>query len=261
MTDALRFESVRIRTLRSTYWLIMLALLLSAAVAFAVSFAERNNAADDSTIVNTLTAGGADFSTFLPIFMAVIGIFATGHEYRHGTIQPALTTIPQRSILLLAKIVTVLVAAAVVVVVSMGINLGIGMLFWDELPDFGSAPLRDVLPGYLVMVMIYALLGLALAQLFRGVPSALVVLLIVPFLVEPLIVGLSNIDALDWLDPVLKFLPFMAGSRLVSADSTSASGGGPDIEFFSQWASGGVFAGFTLLILVVAWGLFRTRDA
>lgn len=258
MTDALRFEWVRIRTLRSTYWLIGLGLLITAGVAFIIAFATRNDDPSPGNVVSVLT-GGAEFATFIPIFMAIIGVFATGHEYRHGTIQPTLTTIPQRSRLLMAKILMVSFTAIVVVAVSLLINFVIGMIFWSEVPSF-EAPLSEVIPGYFVLVVLYTILGLALAQLFRGVPSALVVLLIVPLLVEGLIGGLSMVPALDWLQPVLKFLPFSAGARLLATQPYDPQGG-PEFDYFDRWASGGVFAVFIAIILAAAWVLFKKRDA
>lgn len=258
MIDALRFEWVRIRTLRSTYWLIGLGLLVTAAVAFIIAFSTRNDALDSTTAASVLT-GGADFATFIPIFMAIIGVFATGHEYRHGTIQPTLTAIPQRSRLLLAKILVVAFTAIVVVALSLLINLVVGMIIWGEMPTYES-PLNEVVLGYFVLVVLYAILGLALAQLFRGVPSALVVLLVTPLLVEGLISGLSMVPALDWLQPALKFLPFSAGARLLATGPFNAQGG-PQFDFFDRWASGGVFAVFVAIILVVAWTLFKKRDA
>ncbi|NED98999.1 ABC transporter permease [Phytoactinopolyspora halotolerans] len=259
MIDALRFESTRIRTLRSTYWLLGLGIVLSAGIGLTVAIATRNDTLDDQTVITVLTGGG-EFATFLPIFVAIIGVFATGHEYRHGTIQPTLLAIPQRSTLLLSKIVIVLVTAAVATVVSVAINYGIGMIFWDEAPELGSSPLNEAVPGYVVMVMIYGLLGIALAQLFRGVPSAIVVLLVTPLIVESLISGLSMVDALDWLQPALKFLPFSAGARLVAVEPYDPAGG-PDFDFFDRWVSGGVFAGFAVIILIIAWALFKKRDA
>ncbi|TDD70244.1 hypothetical protein E1262_10385 [Jiangella aurantiaca] len=259
MSSALRFEWVRLRTLRSTYWLIGLGLLLTAAIAFGVSFATRNDivTAEDAGIIVT---GGAELAPFLAIFLAIIGIFATGHEYRHGTIQPTLTAIPQRSQLLLAKVLMVALTAAVIAVVSMAINIGIGSLYWGSGPDLGAEPLNEVLPGYVVFVVLYAVLGAALGQLFRGVPSALVILLVTPLIVETLIAALSLWSALDWLQPALKFLPFSAGGRLIATTPYEASGG-PEFDFFDRWASGGVFAAFVAIILVVAWSLFKKRDA
>lgn len=259
MIDALRFESVRIRTLRSTYWLIGLGVVLTAGIALIITLATSDDETSDSLVRDVLTGGG-DFATFIPVFVAIMGIFATGHEYRHGTIQPTLLAIPQRSTVLLAKTVMVLVAAFIVAVLSMAINLGIGMISWGDVPELTTSPLSEALAGYAVLVMLYGLLGVALGQLFRGIPSAIVVLLVVPFLVEQLIAGLSMVDALDWLQPALKFLPFAAGQRLIAIGEYDPMGG-PSFEYLDRWASGGVFAGFALLILVISWVLFKKRDA
>ncbi|WP_116947710.1 ABC transporter permease [Jiangella endophytica] len=258
MSSALRFEWVRLRTLRSTYWLSGIGVLITAGVAFIIAYATRNDPLDVDITAQVLT-GGAEFATFIPVFMSIIGVFSTGHEYRHGTIQPTLTAIPQRSRLLLAKIVIVSLWSVLVVAVSLAVNLGLGLIFWGELPSFDN-PLDEVIPGYFLLVVLYAICGLALAQLFRGVPSAIVVLLVTPLLVEGLISGLSLVPALDWLQPALKFLPFSAGGRLLATSPYEANGG-PEFDPLSRWESGGVFAAFVALILAVAWYLFKKRDA
>jgi ABC-2 type transport system permease protein len=137
----------------------------------------------------------------------------------------------------------------------------VGMIFWGELPGLTDGPLNEALPGFFVYVILYAILGIALAQLFRGVPSAIIVLLVTPLVVEPIIMGLSNLSALDWLVPVIKFLPFTAGDRLIATRPFEAWPGAPDWGILDRWPSGGVFATFVLLILVVAWFLFQKRDA
>lgn len=260
MSDALRYEWTRLRTLRSTYWLTGLGLLITAAIAFIIAFVGRNDAVNSQAVAFVLLGGG-DFATFIPIFMAIIGILAVGHEYRYGLIQPTLTALPQRSTLLTAKIVVVATFTVAVVVVSLLVNLAIGVIFWGDVPDLGSSPLNEVIPGYVVMVLLYAILGIALAQLFRGVPSAIVVLLVTPLVVEQVITGLSFLPALDWLVPVVKFLPFTAGQRLIATQPFETGPEGPDFELFDRWVSGGVFALWTAAVLAVAWYLFQTRDA
>jgi ABC-2 type transport system permease protein len=261
--DALRFEWTRIRTLRSTYWLIGLAVLLSAVVALIIAVATRNTPDRLSavTVGNILTGGGSLVLPLIPIFVAIIGVFATGHEYRHGTIRPTLTAIPQRSTLLIAKIVLVALAAIFAVVLSVAINYVIGLLFWSDAPSLGADPLNQALPGYLVYAILYTVLGLALGLLFRGVPTALVILLLFPLVVEGLITGLSTIPALDWLVPVVKFLPFTAGGLMMAMQAPDFGPGAPDYDYFSRWASGGIFAIFVALILGVAWVLFQRKDA
>ena len=255
MIDALRFEWVRILTLRSTYWLIGLAVLLSGVIALIIAVATRNDPdrLNVVTVGNILTGGGSFAIPFIPIFVAIIGVFATGHEYRHGTIQPTLMAIPQRSTLLTAKIV--------LVALSVAINYVIGLLFWGEAPNLGADPLNQALPGYVVYAILYTVLGLALGLLFRGVPTALVILLVFPLVVEILIVSLSTVPALDWLVPVVKFLPFTAGGLMMAMETPDFGPGAPDYDFFSRWASGGIFAIFVALILALAWVLFQKKDA
>ena len=106
MSDALRFEWVRLRTLRSTYWLIFWGLLLSATVALLLALGTRHDPRTDQVVVDVTSGGGAGLPLpVLGVFMAVLGILAMGHEYRYGTIQPTLTALPRRITVLAAKAV------------------------------------------------------------------------------------------------------------------------------------------------------------
>jgi ABC-2 type transport system permease protein len=250
MTEALRFEWVRISTLRSTYWLVIAALALNLAVTVAVTLTTRDGTHDPELAGAMVTGGGAYAPVpFAAVFLAVTGILATGHEYRYGTIQPTLTTVPRRSTLLSAKLVVLATLAMVVAVVSLLIDVVTARLIWGEVPGLTVQPLV----GYVVLVLLWTVLGAALAQLFRGVPSALVVILVVPLIVEQLIYSLSFADVLHWLTPMVRFLPFMAGQQLVRLNDSA--------EFLTRWLSGGVFAVFVAIILSAAWTLFTRRDA
>lgn len=260
MSDVLRYEWTRIRTLRSTYWLVGLALVLSAGVAFLIGMATRNDPITPDLAGAVMMGSGGLGAGFLPIFMAIVGVLAIGHEYRYGTIQPTLTAIPQRSRLLIAKLIVVVAVALAAAAVSVVINTLLGMIFWSELPELTDAPLNEAIPGFFVQVTIYTSLGLALALLFRGVPSAIVVLLVTPLIVEGLVTGLSMIPALDWLQNIVPYLPFGAGDRL-TVTSAFDTGDAEQFDLLGRWEGGGVFALFMAIILAAGWYRFQTRDA
>ncbi|MEU6857907.1 hypothetical protein AB0B28_03375 [Glycomyces sp. NPDC046736] len=260
MLDALRYEWTRLTTLRSTYWLIGIGLLAAAAIPVIFGFAAGDEELFPEIIAVAINGGATFGIPFLAVFLAVIGIFATGHEYRHGTIQPTLTALPQRSRLILAKVLVMSAVTVVATVVSMALNAGIVMIFFGEIPGLFDDPVRSALLGYMVYTLVYMLVGLGLGLLFRGVPSALVVIFLMPLILENLILGLSTIPALDWLVPAVKFLPFTAGSLLMTVGDADL-GMGTDYGFFDRWGSGAVFAAFAAIIIAAAWTLFKKRDA
>jgi ABC-2 type transport system permease protein len=262
VTDVLRFEWVRLRTIRSTWWLIGSGLLLNAAVATLLALASRHEPLDARIVDDVVTAGGASFPLpLLAVFLAVVGIFATGHEYRYNTIQPTLTAIPQRARLLVAKVIVVGCAAVLITALSIVLNIAAGLIWWDRFPDLTAPPLGEVLPGYLLLSLLWSVVGAALGQLFRGVPVPLVAILVVPLIVEQLVLRLSFVPALDWLAPAVKFLPFTAGQQLISYAGEASGGDATEIHMLARWPSATVFLVFTAAALAAALALFRHRDA
>ncbi len=260
MSDALRYEWTRLRTLRSTYWLIGAGLLCSALIAVIIGATAEGDPLEPELLGVAVNGGAAFGIPFMAVFMAVIGIFTTGHEWRHGTIQPTLTALPQRSRLIIAKLLVVSVATLAATLMSMLLNLGVVLAFTGEAPGLFESPLNEALLGYVAYTLIYALVGLGLGLLFRGVPSALVVIFLMPLIIESLIAGLAMFPALDWLMPLVKFLPFTAGSLLMTVGPADL-GMGMDFGFFDRWASGGVFAAFAAIVVGCGWYLFKRRDA
>ncbi len=263
MTDALRFESVRVRTIRSTYWLALMALLLCGLVAMAVGLGTRDDPLTWQDAATLLTGGstGMPFS-LAGVFASLIGIFATGHEYRHGTILPTLTAVPQRTPLLAAKVLVVAAVSALIALASIAVCWVVGTVSRGEPVALDGGETPEVLAGYVVLVTLYGILGAALGQLTRAIPGAIVIILVTPLLIEPLIVLLSTIDALSWMRDALPYLPFTAGQRLVSTETQVIIDDGTALyDPLSRWEGGAIFAGFIAVVLVVAWALFKKRDA
>ena len=260
MTDALRFESVRVTTIRSTYWIGLLGLLLCGLVAlgFGLDSPETGLSAAETTFL--LTAGGESLPfSVMGLAVSLIGVLATGHEYRYGTILPTLTAMPRRSALLGAKLLIVAAVSAGAAVTGIAVCWLVGTLTLGPLPRLIEEPIPIVLVGQTLLVMLYGLLGAVLGQLTRGITAAIVIVLIMPLLIEPVITALAGLEALGWLRDIVPYLPFGAGMRLVSAGLAPSTLEGATL--LGRWEGGAVFAGFVALLLAAAWLLFERRDA
>ncbi len=113
MTDALRYEWTRLRTIRSTWWLTGSAIGVAVAVSVLLSWAAHHDfsqhpptAADvdgfGAYLVTQFSATG-QLPSLVGFLVAMIGIFAWGHEYRHGMIRASLTALNSRSGFWVAK--------------------------------------------------------------------------------------------------------------------------------------------------------------
>lgn len=275
LTDAVRYELVRLRTLRSTWWLSALAIVLTVALATLVSLAIRSSTTINENgevtpqlllqdeLVFILTAGAGTIPIpFAAVFMAMIGIFAFGHEYRHGTVRSTLATLPRRDAVVAAKVLTMIAWAVAVSVICLLLTNGITRLVLGSRVSDAGLPtgtwLRTSL-GFVVLVVLWAVLGLALAGLFRSVPAAIVTVLVIPLVVEPIIfVVLTNVSALERFEDLVRFLPFNAGKQMLNV---TVPGTPPDPLIPSPLAGGLTLAAVTAALVAATWVLFRARDA
>ncbi|WP_020576056.1 ABC transporter permease [Actinopolymorpha alba] len=265
MIDALRFEWVRLRTLRSTYWLTGLALVLSAAVAGLVAYFSRDDRISGE-LAGVILTGGTSFSPlpFTALFMGIFGVFAFGHEYRHGLILPTLAAVPRRGVLVLAKVVMVVVWSLVVAVVGVALNWTLARVLSGQSLPLTEDPVRPALVGYLCFVALWGLLGLGLGSLLRNLPAAMVLLFVVPLVVEPLISALSMLPALEPIREYVYYLPFNAGKAMAQTFDMDAITGGQETGMPavpSRLTSGLTFTAWVVLVLGSATALFHKRDA
>ncbi len=267
MSGALRYEWVRLRTLRSTWWLLGISLLVSALVAFAVGWVARTNEIGIDPYAAALTGGSAFTPIPLPAFLlALTGVFAFGHEYRYGTIRPTLGAVPRRGRIFLAKAVVVSLWVALAAVLHVALSWAVGALVaGDDWTRYGFAwdPVGRVALGFVVLFVLWALVGLAFAGLLRNLPAAVVALLVIPLVVEGLLFAiLVFVPALESIRAAGSYLPFSAGQQMLITLDFGQSGGAPiGIELLSPLEGGLVFAAFAGLLLAAAVWLIGRRDA
>jgi ABC-2 type transport system permease protein len=258
---ALRYEWVRLRTVRSTWWLLGLALVLQGTLAFLFAKGQGTDPVDAQAAARIVTGGGGEFFLFPALFMGLVGVFAFGHEYRHGVIRATLVAVPRRSRVLAAKILMVAMFTGVVALLSLALNIGIAYLVLGGRGEqlFTADTTARVGLGYVLFVMLNGVVGLALGGLLRNLPGAIVVLVIFPLLIEGILSALLLIPFLEPIRGLWKFLPFTAGSQMmvVGAENFPEEFGRP----LGALAGGLTFAVFAAVLTMLCGVLFARRDA
>lgn len=272
MIDALRYEYVRLRTLRSTYWLIgsamlfqlVMSIVLAAVISSSASFARGDSAFD---IVATIGASSGIAPLFVAYIIGLLGVFSMGHEYRHGMIRATLTAIPNRTHVFVAKIVSTVAISAIAAVLCIVIALLTIAGFGLDLPTVKD--LVDLTVGTVLFTTLFSLSGLAYAALTRNQTAAVALLLLVPSVLETIIraivisiKGASEEPNSDGgIIQLLRYLPYDAGGKLYTRASID------DLLSFLGYTpfgavGGGIVMGvFVAALLAGSYALFLRRDA
>jgi len=269
MRDALAYEWVRIRTIRSTWWLTGLALVLGVGISTLFSWAIHHDFSTSGVrpgeldglgpaVVTQLAASG-HIPSVVGFVLAILGIFAWGHEYRHGMIRASLTALNSRPSLWAAKYVVAAAWVAVVSTVTMLLSGLVAVLFLHSYITVFSAQTWSVLGREVLYIVLLTWLAMAFTSLTRSQAFALVSIFLWPLLIESLVqVFFLLVPGLRDHTDVLRFLPFNAGNRMVAVlESASSTFGNP----LSALGGTIVFGGLAVVLMAVSFVLFGKRDA
>ncbi|WP_367048609.1 ABC transporter permease [Streptomyces sp. Je 1-332] len=253
---SLHAEWIKIRTMRSTLFVILGALV------FAVGLAALNGSSSGSEYADLSPADRAAFDPLATSLMGylvaqiafgLLGGLVMTAEYGARTIVPTLASVPQRARVLGAKtVVLTAVTLPVGAVVSLaGFLIGQASLSGAGAPHLGltnAVALRGIFGGGLYLALA-ALLGLALGTLIRSTTATVTTLFGVMLIVQAFAPALPGALG-DW---VSKFWPPIAGGQIITAVR--------DPDLLAPWTGLGVMAGCVTALLAAAFVVFRKRDA
>lgn len=272
MIDALRYEYVRLRTIRSTYWLIGLAvtfqLVMSMLIAWRMSVAANPPSGNDAfDLLATIGASSGFAPLFIAYIIGLLGVFSMGHEYRHGMIRATLTVLPRRRTVFVAKVVSTalisaLAALACIVIAVLGL-----VIFGLDLPTLKE--FVDLTVGTVLFTVLFGLSGLAYAALTRNQTAAVALLMLVPTVAEQIIKAIILAIKASSDDPrgegglvrILKYLPYDAGGQMYTRASIEDLLSYVGVVPFGAVGGGLVLAVFVGVLLSGAYALFIRRDA
>jgi ABC-2 type transport system permease protein len=255
------YEWVRIKTLRSTWIIAALSSLFTLGLLLIVAIYQASRLNPGETYDRDWTdVFSASVLALSWLFGTLLGIFAFGHEYRHGTIRPTLSALPSRRKLAVAKLVVPALFIVAVVAVSGLLGLVIGrLILGDHLVDGWTANrIVLVFAMTLLRAALWAILAAGFTAILRSQIGAMVSLLVWAFVIEPLVTVLLNIDALKTFRGVPKFLPKNMSDVMASVSDRPQNS---TFQFLS-WSGGAIgFTIFTLALAVIGTELFARRDA
>lgn len=270
MRDALAYEWTRIRTLRSTWWLSGLAVVLGTGISGLLSWALHHeittrglSGVDDidgvGAVVATQLAGTGAIPSVVCFLLAVVGIFAWGHEYRHGMVRASLTALNSRASLWWAKVLVVGAWVATVVAATTILSALIGYLVLHEYVAILTATTWRVIGDQVLYGVLLTWLAMAFTAVTRSQAFALTALFLWPLLIESLVfVFFQIVPQLRDDTDLLRFLPFRAGRSMTDVISR------PDGIFGDPLSPLGgtiIFGGTAAVLLAASLVLFQRRDA
>jgi ABC-2 type transport system permease protein len=260
MTDAIR----------STYWLSAIAVLFGVGLSFLVAMGTHFSFdSSQPPSRGDLRGFGAGVATqfawfgvpyFVGYILAMISVFAWGHEYRHGMIRATLTAIDSRTASWVAKF---LVVGAWTLAVTALTIVGALLSGWAWLHGDGvrlmTSDTWSAIGGALLYTLLFTWLAAAFTALVRNQTAALVLLFLWPLAIESVItVVFELVPALRDHSEVARFLPFSAGSRIIGRFDEADSLFGSPLSLAGALV---IFGGLTVAAMAGSLALFHKRDA
>ena len=247
---AVRGEAIKLTTLRSTWWSIAIAAVLT--IGIAVLIAQAIDAPGFDPIQAVVMP-----IQFTMLLAGIIGAISVTGEYSTGMIRSTLTADPIRGSVLLAKslvlagflFVSSLVifgaAAAAVSAVVAGRERGID---WSD-------PSSSVLPIVVasLAMAVFALIGVVFGFILRSGAGAIAATVGLLF-VLPIVASFFSMagEAWAWVIDASAYLPVAAAQNAILPGDTATLDAPVAYLTLGCWVVGGLLA---------AWAVLRTRDA
>ncbi|MER8224445.1 ABC transporter permease [Streptomyces sp. NPDC094143] len=253
---SLHAEWIKIRTMRSTLFLVL------GTLTFTIGLASLSGSAAGSDFASMSPADREAFDPLATslrgyllaqIALGLLGGLTITSEYGSRTIVPTLTSVPHRARVLASKaVVLVGVALPVGITVTLaGFLAGQTALSGAGAPHLAltdGVALRGIVGGGMYLALA-GLFGLALGTMIRSTTATVTTLFGVMLIVQAFAPALPGRMG-DW---VSAYWPPIAGGQIVTSVR--------DPELLGPWAGLGVMAGCVTLLTAAAFVVFRRRDA
>ena len=244
MSRALAAELFKLRTTRTSWGVTLgplaLVVIISTIAALAGDFAPDDH---ESELL--------EIAGLVQIFALVLGILIVATEFRHGTITPSLLAVPDRTRLVLAKLLAALGAGALLGLLAGTLCAVIVLPVLSardvDVIDSGTSEVLELIAGNLAASALFAAVGVGLGALLRNQVGAIIGALGWIFLVEPLLGIIPGFD-----DVISKWFP--SGAANATAGTASSD------DALGQVSAGLLLAAYAAAFVAAGIVIVRRRD-
>jgi len=257
LVGTIRSEFTKIRSVRSTYWTMIVLLIITIGIGALVSWLTGShwNQASASQKAGFDPTSNALVGLFFGQFVIVVlGSMTITAEYSTGMIRTSLTSMPRRGVFYLAKALVFTVLGLIIGEIASFVAFVLGQALLGTAPvhisTTLSAPhvLRAVIGGGL-FIAVCGLFAYGIGTLVRHTAAAISIAIGVLFVV-PIIV---NFLPSSWNNDIVRWLP-SEGGQAIWRTTTAA-------HEWPAWGEFSVFLAYTAAVLIAGYVLFRKRDA
>ena len=258
-----RSEWIKFWTVRSTWWILPITVLMMAGLGWLVTWGSRQvppggGRGGAEPIDATILAGV--MIALAQLTIAVLAVLTITGEYTTGMIRTTLTADPRRLGALWAK--TLVIVSVTFVVTTIGAALTWLLARWvvgdTSSLDLANSETRRILLGAPLYLTGIALLAFALGALLRHSAAALATVFGLLLVIEGVWVNLPW----TFFHKTSPFLPGSAGGKIFSTDAAiEASRAAATGPVLTPWVGYGVLIAWGVVMLAVASVLLRRRDA
>ncbi len=249
-------EWTKFRSLRSTMWTMVAAVVLTIGIGALFSAVTANQyhtfSVADKASFNPITTS-LNGTLFSQLAIGVLGVLLITGEYSTGMIRSSLTAVPRRLPVLWAKLGVFAGLAFLLMVITDFVSFFVGqaLLSSHHLGVAISSPnaLRDVI-GAALYVTVAGIIGMALGTLMRNTAAGISTMVAVFFVLPPV----AGLLPSSWSSHFVQYLPSNAGEVLYGGANGLA-------HPLAPWTGFGVLCAYAVVLIGFAAWRLRRADA
>jgi ABC-2 type transport system permease protein len=249
-TQVLRSEWTKLRSVRSTWWLVTVAVALTAGIGVAISAAAA--AEPTSSALPADVATRSAIGTILAqLALGTLAVLVISGEYGSGMIRTSMTVVPRRLPVLAAKITVYVALVLPITALTSLATFLLGQMAWRShgraAVSLGDPVVARIVFGAALYLTVAGVCAVAIGTLLRSTAGGITVVAGLFFVVPTVIQAMPSRIA-----DAARFLPSNAGGGLSRIATSSQS--------LPPWPGFALLCGYAAVLVAAATWRLRRMD-